>query len=392
MRERRTQIESLLTALDAAGGPRRGVIDRAVEEDDELGRYAAFRAAIELYGATWDKWPSRARAGELRPGVDYDGETYRYHVYAQLLAREQIGRAVADSPAGLYLDLPLGSHPGGYDTWRYAGEFAPGVAFGAPPDAVFAGGQNWGFPPMHPERARTSGYACWRAALRHHFAHAAVLRVDHVMGLHRAFWIPDGFEATDGVYVRSRPDELWSVLAIEAAAARGGRGAAVIGEDLGTVPGEVRSEMHARGALRMHVVPFECRDDADSPICPPPREAMVCLGTHDMEPFASWWDAPATPRERIAAALGCEVDPARVLPALLAWMSASDATVVCANIEDFWLERKRQNLPGSAAGDASWQRAFARTLDELTADARVQHMVDLVRGSAGRIVQAEAES
>jgi 4-alpha-glucanotransferase len=392
MRERRRQIETLLTALDAAGGARRDAIERAADEDDELRRYASFRAAVEMYRSTWDRWPSRARSGSLRPGVDFDGETFRYHVYAQLLAREQIGRAVADSPAGLYLDLPLGSHPGGYDTWRHADEFAQGIAFGAPPDAVFAGGQNWGFPPMHPERARTTGYACWRAALRHHFAHAAVLRVDHVMALHRAFWIPDGFDATDGVYVRYRSEELWSMLAIEAAAARGGLGAAVIGEDLGTVPDEVRSQMHARGALRMHVVPFECRDDADRPVCPPPRESMVCLGTHDMEPFAAWWDAPSTPRDRIAAYLGCEADPAQVLPALVAWMSASDATVVCANVEDFWLERERQNAPGSVAGDANWQRPFARTFEDFTTDTRIRYLVDLVRGTAmpGDLREAEA--
>ncbi|HXC53238.1 MAG TPA: 4-alpha-glucanotransferase [Candidatus Limnocylindrales bacterium] len=390
MRERRHELEALLVALDSRGGVRREAFERLLEEDGELATYASFRAAVELYGTTWERWPARAQAGMLRAGVDYDGEVFRYHAYAQWLAREQLERAASQSPAGLYLDLPLGSHPGGYDTWRYKEDFACGVSVGAPPDAVFAGGQDWGFPPLHPERARRGGYAALRAALRHHFAHASLVRVDHVMGLHRSFWIPNGFSAADGVYVRSPKDELWALLAIAAAQARGGRGAAVVGEDLGTVPDEVRDEMRTRGALRMHVVPFECHGDHCAPIVPAPRDTLACLGTHDMEPFASWWDAPSTRRDEIAAGLGCEATAAAVLPRLLSWLAAGDATVSCVNLEDLWLERERQNLPGSPAGDQSWQRQFARDFDDFARDPRIRELLDVARGAADPVREQAA--
>ncbi|MFN2375003.1 MAG: 4-alpha-glucanotransferase [Candidatus Binatia bacterium] len=393
MRRRRADLEALLRNLDRNGGRRRDDFEAAVEEDPELARYAAFRAAVERYGCTWQGWPAHPREGTLRPGADYDGEAFRYHAYAQWLARQQVGAAAAASAAGLYLDLPLGSHGGGYDTWRHSGAFAAGVSVGAPPDAVFAGGQDWGFPPLHPVAARLDGHAALRAALRHHFAHAALLRVDHVMGLHRLFWIPQGMPASEGVYVPYPADELWAVLSIEASRARGGRGAAVVGEDLGTVPDEVRAQMTARGALRMHVVPFECRADSGAAIASAPEASLACLGTHDMEPFAAWWEAPGTLRAEIAAFLGLDAQASagEALPALLAWLSASEATVICATLEDLWLERERQNLPGTEAADRNWRRPFARGLDDFCADAAIARLVALVRAADAPQDREDAE-
>lgn len=381
MHARRREIEALLRSLDADAGQRRDNLADLLENDGDLAGYAAFRATVERYGTTWEKWPLRARGGALRAGADYDGEAFRYHAYAQWLARGQFADAAGRSPAGLYLDLPLGSHGGGYDTWRYRDDFACGVSVGAPPDAVFEGGQNWAFPPLHPQNARSGFHAPLRAALRHHFEHAALLRIDHVMGLHRSFWIPDGFSAADGVYVRYPAAELWGIVAIEAARARGGRGAAVVGEDLGTVPDEVRAEMNSRGALRMHVIPFECRSDGSAALGASPRDSLASFGTHDMEPFAAWWESEATPREAIAHYLGCSEELPSVLPALLAWLAASDATVVCANLEDLWLERERQNQPGTASGDSNWQRPFALTFEAFSTDPGLARLLDVARGA-----------
>jgi 4-alpha-glucanotransferase len=380
MQQRRVEIEALRQALDRTSGTRREAFERCLEEDGDLASYAAFRAAVERYGSTWERWPQRARHGSLRAGADYDGEAFRTHAYAQWLAREQFARAAGDCPTGLYLDLPLGSHGGGYDTWRYAAEHVSGVALGAPPDDVFDGGQNWGFPPLHPERAAAGGYAPLRAALRHHCEHAALLRIDHVMGLHRAFWIPQGYSAADGVYVRMPAEDLWSVLAIEAARGRGGRGTAVVGEDLGTVPPEVRRQMHDRGALRLHVLPFECSGEGGTPN-PPARESLACLGTHDMEPLATWWSSPGCPRERLQALLGCGSEAESALPALLEWLCASDATVVLASLEDLWLEPERQNLPGTSAGERNWQRPFAFSFARFAADPAIAALLDRLRGT-----------
>src|SRR5207302_4991064 len=105
----------------------------------------------------------------------------------------------------LYLDLPLGLHPDSYDTWRHREFFVHGVAGGAPPDPVFTKGQNWGFPPLNPEAMRLNRYEYLIALLRNHFRYARMLRIDHVMGLHRLYWIPDGLTGDKGVYVEYQP-------------------------------------------------------------------------------------------------------------------------------------------------------------------------------------------
>lgn len=387
MRKRRRDIEALLGDLETRGDRGLEEFETELHSDDDLRRFAAFRATVERSGTTWPRWSTQAREGRLQLGRDYDERAFRYHAFAQHLARRQMAdaaSAIGAGGTGLGLDLPLGSHPHGYDTWRYRGEFAGGVSVGAPPDAVFEGGQDWGFPPLHPERSRATLYASLRAALRHHFRHASLLRVDHVMGLHRLFWIPDGFTAADGVYVRGHADEMWSILAIEASRARDGKGAAVVGEDLGTVPEEVRTEMKRRGALRLYVVPFECRNDKGAALPAPPVESLACLGTHDMETFATWWDRPDTPRASICTFLGCGDDNATAAAALrrlLAWLSAGSATIVVSSLEDLWLERQRQNLPGLEAADVNWKRPFARTLAQFTDDPEIRSLAALLAGS-----------
>ena len=116
-----------------------------------------------------------------------------------------VGANARRSGAALYLDFPLGVNRDGYDVWREREVYSPSACNGgAPPDGIFVKGQNWGFPPLHPEAIRQQGYRYYIDCLRHHMGSAGMLRIDHVMGLHRAFWVPDGFSATDGVYVHYR--------------------------------------------------------------------------------------------------------------------------------------------------------------------------------------------
>src|SRR5690606_27044500 len=132
----------------------------------------------------------------------------------------------------LYLDLPLGVHPAGYDVWSRRELFAGGASAGSPPDAFFSLGQNWGFPPLRPDALRETGHAYVIDVLRATLRHAGMLRIDHVMALHRLFWIPAGMEARDGVYVRYPAEELYAVHCLESAR----HAAVIVGEDLGTVP------------------------------------------------------------------------------------------------------------------------------------------------------------
>src|SRR5919108_605684 len=125
--------------------------------------------------------------------------------------------AHAEGAAALYLDMPLGVNPHSYDAWRFRELFAAGVSAGAPPDPLFTGGQNWGFRPLNPGPLRASRYAYLIEALRHHFRHASILRLDHVMAFYRLFSGPAGPPATRGVYVRYDEDELFAVLVLESA-------------------------------------------------------------------------------------------------------------------------------------------------------------------------------
>ncbi|MBW3578127.1 MAG: 4-alpha-glucanotransferase [Actinobacteria bacterium] len=388
----------VLTALSRCffedPGDRRGDLERLVAQRPEVEDYALFRGAVARYGSPWWEWPTGPRDGELElDTVDLD--VARMHLYAQLLAREQVAALATDlrrSGQHPYLDLPIGTVADGYDVWRHREMFARGASAGAPPDKIFTGGQNWGFPPLHPHAVRASGYRHVVDVLRHHLELADELRLDHVMALHRLFWVPDGMETSGGVYVRYPADELYAVLLLESHRHR----SRVIGENLGTVPDEVEDALRERGVARMYVVQYEADPDADPVLPPIPADTVASVNTHDMPPFARWWhgrDAQdgvelglldeveagrhredrAKVRSKVAALLNAQgglgpdrtEDPGAVLEALLEWLGASDARLVLANVEDLWQEDEPQNTPGTVDERINWRRRARHRLEDL---------------------------
>jgi len=290
--------------FDEAGdrGRRRSALCCFLEANPDIEAYARFRAVAEQAGLAWRDEP-RGAARELpepRDRARYE-RAVRYYCYAQFVASGQLGRraergSCADrepSRAGLYLDLPVGSHRCGFDTWWFAESFASALSGGAPPDTFSPQGQSWGFPPLHPERQRESGYAYLRLTLERAFAVAAVLRIDHVMGLHRLYAVPDGLEARNGAYLSYPSEEIYAVLALESCRA----GAVVVGEDLGTVPGVVRRSMAAHRVLSSEVVQFTSTVDEPLPVAP--ARSLASFGTHDLATFAGYWlGADIEDRER----------------------------------------------------------------------------------------------
>ncbi|OGO01525.1 MAG: 4-alpha-glucanotransferase, partial [Chloroflexi bacterium RBG_13_52_12] len=214
---KRRVMEELCRSLFTSDNARLGEFRRFIKENPLVERYAAFRAVMEKRHTAWQQWPQPLRDGKISDN-DFDGNTRQYHMYAQWLAHEQV-RALSErsraSGVQMYFDLPLGVHAAGYDVWQERDIFATEATAGAPPDAVFTGGQNWDFPPLHPEKIRVQGYRYVIDYLRHNLQYADMLRVDHVMGLHRLFWIPQGTDAGQGVYVRYHADELYAILALE---------------------------------------------------------------------------------------------------------------------------------------------------------------------------------
>ena len=319
----------------------------------------------------------------------------RYHQYVQYRMAQQM-RALAGPE--LYLDFPIGVNGGGYDVWRYPESFAKAVSVGAPPDAFFTKGQNWGFPPLDPDGMRANGYEYFRAAIRHHASHAGILRLDHVMGLHRLFWIPDGAEPKDGVYVRYRDEELFAIVALESQL----HDCAIVGEDLGTVPEYVPRAMKRYGFRRMFVVQYEAKPE-DEVLTDPPATCVASVNTHDMPPFAAFWrgldiddrvqqdlldeeggrkerETRAKLRDAICERLDIhEKDELAVLEGVLTFLAASDAEVVLVNLEDLWLETGPQNVPG--VPERSWQQRFRLSLQQARADATVQRLLKAVSGA-----------
>lgn len=351
--------------------------------------YARFRAATERMRVVWQQWPQRMRDGELAV-TDFDVDDADYHVFVQYLCHLQLERLAATPGARLYLDLPIGVNGDGYDVWRERDLFARGASAGAPPDAFFTHGQNWGFPPLNPLTLRDDGYAYLRDTIRTHLNYAGALRLDHVMALHRLYWVPDGGSAQDGVYVRYAADELYALLCLESARHE----ALIIGEDLGTVPPEVRVSMKRHHVLRMYVVQFEATTERRDPLPRVPAEAVVSLNTHDMPPFEAYRQAlDADLRAELGLISTQQVEEARATragliqrmlqqmqragflhdpatpeelrDALLDYLSASESQLLLVNLEDLWAERLPQNVPGTASERPNWRRVAQHSLEHI---------------------------
>lgn len=380
---KRPVLEELARRLgDAARGSPEYV--NYLQEHPEADSFARFRAAVRKQGTSWRQWPHRARAGDLREGEDYTTADCQYYSYAQFLTHERIKDAVDHASATgvrLYLDMPLGVHPDGYDTWRHRDLFATGVTVGAPPDAVFVRGQNWAFPPLHPTRLRQTGYRYAIDSLRHHLRRASVLRIDHVMGLHRLFMIPDGAEATQGMYVHYHPEEMYAILSLESHRHR----AVIVGEDLGIVPTAVRTAMRRHGLQRMYVLHYELAAPADPLLTNPPTDAVASINTHDMPPFASFWSGQDITERRGLGILNDHTarvetvyrafvknrllaflrkggwlrqgsDAESVLRACLTYLAGSDAWLTLVNLEDLWLAPRVQNYPSTSREYPNWRQ------------------------------------
>ena len=255
----------------------------------------------------------------------------------------------------LFLDFPIGSHREGFDVQHEGALFVRDASVGAPPDTFHAAGQDWGFPPIDPHRARLDGHAYLRACLDAHFRFARDLRIDHVMGLHRLWFIPPGAGASAGAYVRYAGEEQWAALCIEAHRHRG----TIVGENLGTVPEATNRALHDHGALGMWVLQFET---PPAPPAPAPTAAqLACVDTHDLPPFAAWWAAIApahrthrhrhAARERRARLDATSPTPPRRSARSTAGSARPTRAIVVAALEDLWLETEPQNRPGTPSDE-----------------------------------------
>jgi 4-alpha-glucanotransferase len=390
---KRSVLEELAyTFFTSPAAERRESFDQFLQTHPLAEDYACFRAVGERCRGSWPTWPAPLRDGRIEDG-DYDSRARDYHLYVQWLADEQLQalsqKARAHGP-GLYLDLPLGVNPDSYDVWRERQTFATGIAAGAPPDPFFAKGQNWGFPPQHPEHMREHGYRYLRAYVAHHLRLAGVLRIDHMMGLHRLFWVPHGMDAKEGVYVQYPAEEQYAVFTLESNRSR----SVLVGEDLGTVPPEVPPAMTRHNVHRMYVLQYELQPQYQAALTEVYPGSVASLNTHDMPPFAAFWQGldihdrvelgilddrmAEEERRRRKTLLDSAVqylrntgrlrespEPVALLKACLTYMAGGAPLVVLANLEDLWMETQAQNMPGTWREQPNWRRRARYSLSTI---------------------------
>ncbi|MEW2154374.1 4-alpha-glucanotransferase [Streptomyces sp. NPDC007189] len=290
---KREALEAVL-AVPLAPGRQAAYDDFRAAHGQALDDHATWYALAEIHGSDWRRWPgdlrdprsaatARARA-ELAARVAFHARL-AWLTDGQLRTAQRVALE-AGMPVGIVHDLAVGVHPDGADAWAQQDVFAAGMSVGAPPDAFNARGQDWGLPPWRPDRLAATAYAPYRDLLRALFRYAGALRIDHVMGLFRLWWVPQGSAPTEGTYVRYDADAMLAILALEATRA----GAVVIGEDLGTVEPGVRETLQRRGVLGTSVLWFERDWEGDGRPLPPDRWRADCLATvttHDLPPSAA---------------------------------------------------------------------------------------------------------
>ncbi|MEQ8845554.1 MAG: 4-alpha-glucanotransferase [Phycisphaerales bacterium] len=394
--EARRLDEAPLVDYGASWSLKRRVLLRACEKASPS-EIDAFLGEDELI-SQYVRW----RASE-----DGDPAAERLYAYAQWLLHRQL-RGVRDrgeaAGCGLYLDLPIGVVAGGFDVHRNPDLYAKGVVVGAPPDAYFPEGQVWGFPPVLPEQARRTGHAELTEAVRRHLRYAGTLRLDHVMGLWRLYWVPQGHGADDGVYVRYDAKGALDLLAGLSHEHR----ATFIGENLGTVPEHVDRAMIERRLMGMTAAQYDAGEQALEPGAAKP-DLLACANTHDMPTFAGYLAGRdidlrralrlldksgasydhrlrAAAVDRLRSTLD-EQDERALFDALMDRLCASPSPVVVAALEDLWGESEPQNIPGVSEGYPCWRRPMRLTLEDMLADdsiaARLRRWAGLVRSSSG---------
>jgi 4-alpha-glucanotransferase len=223
-------------------------------------------------------------------GADF-AERIEYHQYLQWQSERQLAEvrritAQLGMSVGLYHDLAVGVDGGGAEAWDWQAVLTHGASVGAPPDEWNPNGQDWGLPPFHPQLLRERAYAPVIELLRATMRRGGALRIDHILGLMRLYWIPSGAAPGEGAYVDYPWRDLIAIVALESRRNR----CLVVGEDLGTVPEGLREAMAAAGILSYRLLYFE--KETETSFRPPeryPREALVAVGTHDLPTLAAYW-------------------------------------------------------------------------------------------------------
>ena len=345
------------------------------EQSPALDEFGAFCTLAERHGKDWRAWPAEFRhpSGPAVRRLIADDPRVRFHAWVQWLIDGQLARASAD--VKVIHDLPVGFDIAGADGWCWQDLIAQDISIGCPPDAFNLDGQDWGLAPFIPAKLRAASYLPFIETIRASLRHAGGLRIDHVMGLFRLFWIPRQLGCKGGTYVRYPSDELLAIIAVESQRAR----AIIVGEDLGTVLPGTRETLAAHRLLSYRLLFFE-------PNPPPtfPELALSSVTTHDLATIAGIWTgqsiehmraAGVTPnatglselKGKLGALAGVSTD-ARIDDVIVETYRAlghAPSRVLLATLEDALGVLEQPNMPGTTTTWPNWSLALPRTIEEI---------------------------
>lgn len=364
--------------------------------------YARFRTLNQQLEQPWWLWTQQQKES-LSQSLSTNSD-YHYYLYTQWQTNLQLAQLVEHSQKNhvkLYFDLPLGVHRQGFDAWYFQNDFALEANTGAPPDAVFTGGQNWHTAPLHPIAIRQSRYRYLIASLRSIMQKIDLLRIDHVMGLHRLYWIPVDCEPANGVYVNYNADEFYAILALESHRQQVG----LIGENLGTVPNFINQTLRKHALYEMYVLQYELDSHHKINLQTIPAKSIASLNTHDMPTFAAYntysdlelrqqlklltHDVAITEHQQRASRIKAlehtlisygMLDQSNadsnyaLLIACLLLLARSDAQYLLINVEDLWSETIPQNIP--TAANMSWRHKLRYSLEEIKTLEKIKSLIN----------------
>ncbi len=382
--------------------------------------YEHFRKLDEhAYG--WKAWPVEFQdpnSSEVAKFKKDNAQRIGYFKFLQFIADSQLGAAAAeakanDMPVGLYMDLAVGCDGSGAEVWGDKHSFVSGAAVGAPPDAMNTLGQDWGLTPINPVALQEKGYMPLVKALRSNMRHAGALRIDHVLGLMRQYWVAPGMAADQGIYITFPLDDIFRIIALESRRNK----CVVIGEDLGTVPDGFGDIMAASGLLSYKVLFFE-RWENGLYFRPEiyPEQSMVTVSTHDLSTMAGWWTGNdlkwrqdlnlypneqmgideragrVTDREQLLAALEYEgvlsnhefpatkpaVMNSELSRAVQAFLAKAPSRILLVPLEDALGLHEQVNIPGTTDEHPNWRRRMPITLDEFWQHTDMQNLVGVM--------------
>ncbi|HLH02016.1 MAG TPA: 4-alpha-glucanotransferase [Bryobacteraceae bacterium] len=347
------------------------------EQGTDLDRYATFCALAERHGTGWHSWPDEfqdPQGSAVARFAHENGRRVDFHKWLQWLIDRQLARC--SKHLAIMQDLPIGVDPDGADVWAWQEVYAKRTGVGAPPDEFNTQGQNWGLPPFIPHRLRAAGYEPFIQTIRAVLRNGGGLRIDHVMGLFRLFWIPEGVHPKDGAYVRYNADELLAIVALESQRAR----AYVVGEDLGTVENEVRRKLARRNVLSYRLLWFEKKDPKTYP-----KQALAAVTTHDLPTVAGLWtgsdlarqhelklkpneESTAEIHQRLARATrlesGCALE--NVIEGAYSLLARAPSRILTAALEDAACVEERPNIPATTCEqNPNWSQALPMPIEEL---------------------------